>query len=201
MTERSTKEMSEEQAELIDKWIYVLLAANDFEPIRGRVRFTKEYFIMAIEYLPEVFEAAQFYPYYFGPYSTRLGVRMNALKSENEIIAEYKSKDWQYSLSKSGQEKSKKILTTVEKDLIKKISNIKSRNRRLSLKALLKDIYLYYRDFASRSIIASDIVYDKIDPKELIVVDESNLVVSDTTKEKIVLKGKSAEKFQELIGS
>lgn len=200
MTERSTKEMSEEQAELIDKWIYVLLAANDFEPIRGRVRYTKEYFVMAIEYLPEVFDAAQFYPYYFGPYSTRMGVRMNFLKNDNEIIAKYKSKDWEYSLSKSGCEKAKEILTTVDSDLMRKISNIKTRNRRLSLKALLKDIYLNYKDFASRSIIASDIVYDKIDPKDLIIVDDSNLVVSDPIEKKIILKGKSAEKFQELIG-
>lgn len=201
MTEKSTKEMTEEQAEIIDKWIYVLLAANDFEPIRGRVRFTKEYFLVVKRYLPEVFDAAQFYPYYFGPYSTRLGVRMNTLKSEKIIIAEYKSKDWQYSLSNKGKEKAKKIVDSVSSDLVKNIRKIKSRNRRLSLKALLMDIYLYYPVFAQRSIIAPDIIYDKIDPKDLIIVDETDLVVSDTTEKKIVLKGKSAEKFQELIRS
>lgn len=174
MTEKSTKEMTEEQAELIDKWIYVLLAANDFEPIKGRVRFTKEYFLVAKRYLPEVFDAAQFYPYYFGPYSTRLGVRMNTLKREKVIIAKYKSKDWQYSLSTKGQEKAKKLLASVSVDLVKKITNIKSKNRRLSLKALLKDIFLYYPEFAQRTIVASDTNYEKIEPEYDLVETESN---------------------------
>ena len=66
---------------------------------------------------------------------------------------------------------------------------------------MLRDIYQFYPEYASRSIIASDIVYKKIDPKDLIIIDDSDLVATDTTREKITLKGKSAEKFLELINS
>ena len=199
MTEKSTTEMTDEEAKLIDTWIYVLLASNDFETISGRVRFTKEFFLMTIRHLPEVFDAAQFYPYHFGPYSTKLGVRMNELKNERIILAEYKNKDWQYSLSQVGQERAKEIISHVNEDLLKKIASIKRKNKNLSLKELLRDIYLYYEEYATRSIIASDIIYEKLDPKVLIIIDDTDLVTTDTTRKKLTLEGEDAQKVLELI--
>jgi len=201
MNEKSTTEMTDEEAELIDTWIYVLLASNENEPIRGRIRFIKEYFLMAIEDLPEVFSAAQFYPYHFGPYSTRLGVRMNALKKDKKIIAVYKSKDWQYSLTPKELDTAREIMKRVDEKLLQKISNIKSRNKGLSLKVLLRDIYQFYPEYASRSIIASDVLFEKVDPKDLIIVDDSDLVAKDSNIENVKLTKKEAEKLKELINS
>ena len=166
MSEKSTTEMTIEEAKVLDTWIYVLLASNDNEPIRGRIRFVKEYFLMAIEHLPEVFKAAQFYPYLFGPYSTRLAVRMNVLRKDKKIIAEYKSKDWQYSLAPKEQNVARERIRGVDKELLQKISNIKSRNKGLSLKVLLRDIFHFYPEYASRSIIGPTVVLSKIQKEE-----------------------------------
>lgn len=153
IVEKSTTKMSELEAELIDKWIYVLLATNDNEAIKGRTRFMSEFFLMTIENVAEVFKAAQFYPYLFGPYSTRVAFRMNILKKEKKIIATYKSTDWQYSLDPKELEKALSIFRTLDSNLLQKIVNIKNSNRRLHLKTLLSNLSHSYSKYTSRTII------------------------------------------------
>jgi len=124
---------------------------------------------------------------------------MNALKSQNEINAVYDGDDWSYSISETSKAKAKEILATVKDVLLGKIKNIKRKNKSLSLQALLKDIYLYYPDYAQKSIIYSDIVFEKLDPKDMLIVDESELVVAEPSEDPIVLKDKNAKRFLELI--
>lgn len=94
MIKRSTRKMNEKQAALIDKWLIVLLASNSNDPIKGRIRFIKDFFLIAKKYLPDLYEACQFYPYYFEPYSTRFAERVNVLKHKKIIQARLKNQDW-----------------------------------------------------------------------------------------------------------
>ena len=154
LNRRSTIKMSQEEANLIDEWICILLYTNNNEPIKGKVRFIKEIFFFSFNYHRELFDAAEFYPYYFGPYSTRIAYRVNILKNKGIITPFYKNQDWNYTLSKEGIQKAMEYFNNVKAEYIEAIKNIKNENRSRSLKQLLKEIYLNYPEYGKRSLIA-----------------------------------------------
>lgn len=201
MVKKSRVDMNQKEADLIDKWIYLLLATNNNEPIKGRVRFMKEFFLFAKNHHKELFEIAEFYPYHFGPYSTRVAVRMNILKSHEYIKAEYKGQDWNYSLTKEGLNRADISKEGISNDGLNALINIKEKNRKLSLKGLLKEIYVDYPEYASRSIIKGEVLKKKINSKKLIVIDDGPGFVSSIPLEEneIRLKEKAAKRFLELI--
>lgn len=201
MVKKSRIEMSQEEADLIDKWIYLLLAANKNEPIKGRVRFMKEFFLFAINHNKELFDKAEFYPYHFGPYSTRVAFRMNFLKTNKHIGAKFKNQDWEYFLTQKGLDKTEKSLKENINGKLEALSIIKNNNKRLSLKNLLKEIYVDYPKYASRSIIKKEIIKEKIKPENLIIIDDGPGFVSPISLEEdeIELKEEAAKRYLELI--
>jgi len=58
--------------------------------------------LIAKKHFPNLYEHSQFYPYHFGPYSTRFAVRVNQLKDDQIISASYTGRNWIYSLSDKG---------------------------------------------------------------------------------------------------
>lgn len=193
--------MNKEEADLIDELILALLAVNNNEPIRGRIRFTKELFIYSIKFDKELFEVFEFYPYYFGPYSTRMAARVNFLKDYNYITAEYSNYDWKYFLSDKGLNEASKFLKEIPSEKLRHLGEIKKRNRKLSLKNLLKELYTEYPKYTTRSIIKKDILRVKIKPEDLEPIDDGPGFVASMPLEEqeITLKDKAARKFLELI--
>jgi len=150
---KSRKEMNIEEANLIDKWIYVLLYANNHEAIRGRIRFANEFFLIAKKLVPKLFKVSEFFGYHFGPYSTRMGVRINKLKAQKKVKAEMINQNWEYSLTEDGLKIAKELIDGLSKALIQKVVKIKADNKKRSLKSLLKEIYLEYPEYAQKAII------------------------------------------------
>ncbi len=201
MVKKSNIEMTKREQELIDKNIFLLLWANNNDPIKGRVRFIKEFFVYAKKYNETLFQAAEFFPYYFGPYSVRLAYRINFLKFQGYIKPIYKNMDWYYTLSNKGLELANFISNESNKETIKKISKIKSYNRNLNLKNLLKDIYIDYPEFTGRSLIKDEITKLDIDQVKLLKVNDGPGFVAPISPEEkeIVLKGSAARKYFNLI--
>lgn len=201
MVKKSRIEMNQEEADLIDKWIFLLLAANNNEPIKGRVRFMKEFFLYAINHNKKLFDTSEFYPYHFGPYSTRVAFRINFLKTNDLIGAEFKNQDWEYFLTEEGLDKAKKPYEETSNQSLEALSIIKNNNKRLSLKDLLKEIYVDYPKYALRSIIKEEITKEKIKPENLIVIDDGPGFVSSVSleEEEIELKDEAAKRYLELI--
>ncbi len=201
MVKKSRIEMNQEEADLIDKWIFLLLAANNNEPIKGRVRFMKEFFLFAINHNKKLFDISEFYPYHFGPYSTRVAFRMNFLKTNELIGAEFKNQDWEYFLTEEGLYNAKKSYEETSNESLDALGIIKNNNKRLSLKDLLKEIYVDYPKYALRSIIKEEITKEKIKPEDLIVIDDGPGFVSSVSleEEEIELKEEAAKRYLELI--
>ena len=201
MVQTSTRKMNPEEAELIDKWIFVLLAANNNEGIRGRIRFIKDFFLVAKKFVPDLFEVSQFYPYHFGPYSTRFGVRVNELRNTGLIQAELVGKDWEYVLTEDGRQKATSASNDVAGDLSQSIQTIKVKNRDLSLRDLLKEIYLDYPEYAKRAIRKGEISRERVDLASLPQIDDGPGFVAsaDPEEREIDLKGKAARLFLHLI--
>ena len=201
MVRVSRKYMTSSEAELIDKWILILLSVNNNEPIKGRIRFTKDFFLIAEKYLPRLYKISEFYPYHFGPYSTRFAQRVNQLRYNNFISAKLINRDWEYSITKEGIEKISSSLDIVLDELIRNIENIKQKNKNLSLKQILKELYLDYPNFAKRAIKRKEYLREKINLDELEKVDDgTGFIASFPSQEKeIELRGKAAKLFLKLL--
>ncbi|UJG44472.1 MAG: hypothetical protein K9W46_04655 [Candidatus Heimdallarchaeum endolithica] len=201
MNQKATKNMSEEENKMIKKWIYLMLAADNNSSIKGKVRITKEFFLITKQLAPEVFKAAQFYPYHFGPYSTRFAVCVNELIKSNHINILYKSGDYHYELSKKGLVEAKKYLKTIPKKEKQVIDDIKKKSKSQSLKSMLKEIYEKYPKYTVRSVIKADLDTKKVNLDSVEKVDDnSGFVSSDMKHERdIVLKGEAAKRFLEII--
>lgn len=201
MGKKSTKKMSKTQSELIDKWIIVLLGLNDYAPIKGRIRFIKDFFLFSRKYLSKLFEISQFFPYHFGPYSTRVAQRINILKKNSDIIeAVFENNDWKYSLSEKGKNIFQKISKDIDIETLKRISTIKQRFQESSIKNILKEIYVDYPEYAKRSIM-KDIVKERVNLADLEKIDDSGCVLCSAIDEsdKIVLDTDAAKKILQII--
>ncbi|MFW9948479.1 MAG: hypothetical protein ACFFDX_16760, partial [Candidatus Odinarchaeota archaeon] len=120
----------------------------------------------------------------------------------NELIeAEFKNQDWEYFLTEEGLDKAKKSYEGSSNENLEALSIIKNNNKRLSLKDLLKEIYVDYPKYALRSIIKEEITKEKIKPENLIVIDDGPGFVSSVSldEEEIELKEEAAKRYLELI--
>ena len=153
MINTSRIEMNQEEANLIDKWIYLLLFVDNNIPIKNRIRFMLEYFLFSINHNNKLFNIAEFYPYYFGPYSTRVAFRINILKSRNLIVANFKHQDWEYRLTNKGLLKAIKLKKDTSDKIFNDLKVIKTNNKRTSLKTLLRHVHANYPEYTSSSII------------------------------------------------
>lgn len=193
--------MTPQEEDIIDKWILLLLWVNDNDPIKGRIRFIKEFFLFSIKFKEDLFDASQFFPYYFGPYSARVAYRINVLKSQNFITPFYKNMDWYYTLSDRGIEIAELYAQEIASKEKEEIAKIKSNNRNLGLKDLLKEIYLHYDEYTARSLIKDQVLKIEVNPDKLIKVNDGPGFVASISPEEreIILKGEAARKFFKYI--
>lgn len=190
--------MSKKTANILDKWIFVVLSANNYEGITGRIRMTKEFFLLAKNHVPELWEVAQFYPYHFGPYSTRLAVRMNTLSKQGLVSATVHNTDWCYFLTEKGKTRANQFIDSLDSSIVETIEKLKKNYKRKSVRTILREIYENYSEYVTRSIVVPRIREELMENEELKVDDSPGFVAScEVTNEGIQLKGKAARRFLE----
>lgn len=149
---------TEEQEKIVEKWILVLLAANNFQPIRGRLRLIKELFLIAKTVSSEFEDAVYFYKYSFGPYSSRAAEKMNMLRKNNVTQVKYTKEGWEYRLNESYYKTAQGYLNSLDPDSLDRVELIKSKYQKKSSTQIIIEIYTKYPEYAERSAIAKDIV-------------------------------------------
>ena len=171
---------TKEQEHIVSNWIKILFTLNSFQPIRGRLRIIKELFLIAMEVSSELKDAIYFYPYNYGPYSSRAALKMNKFRKSGVITVKYAGIDWEYRLSESFHEEGLQLVKQLDPKTIKRVSEIKKRYHKYNSIEIIKDIYQRYPDYAIQSAVRKEIIStsvvdpDSVDP----TVEESNLVVS-----------------------
>lgn len=179
-------DVSNEKVNLLERWIFVLLYSDSMSIINGRIRFTNYLFLILKKFDPEAFEAAEFYPHYFGPNSKFVAKTIGDMFSNGLIEVEQKNQEINFSLSEFGKVKAEDIVKAVDQDTISKISEFKQSNNSISLDEFIICIDKKYPEYTKieESIIETvDLsqcekiddgpgFVSPIDPNEDIIIDE-----------------------------
>lgn len=146
--------MNLEDLEAIDYWILHIFNADDGLPIKSKSKAMILIFMVGQELGTDKFE---FYPYVYGPYSTRCAGSLNKLKNKRLLKVGRIGKIYTFGISKSGKE-------LIEKDKnfdleldYEHLSYIKKNIREKSAKQTLKEIAKDHPAFISGMIFPPDI--------------------------------------------
>jgi len=158
--------MKNRNMEEIKKWIILLLGADNGRPIRGKLMFQKEMFILAYDILQklgilskeEVERIFNFKPHYYGPYSKKIEDTLNLLQQQGLVKVEKQDDVIIYTLTDKGKNEFKKVLDKQGDDVIKLIEKLKIGSERLGYKGLLKYVYINYPEFIDRSLIKDEVL-------------------------------------------
>ena len=192
-----TMNMADQEVALIDHLIILLLGANDNDPIVGRIRFIKGYFIISEKHFRGTYAISEFYPNRFGPSSKRLGIRVNKLKDDGIILASSKGNEWYYYLSDIGRKDFEKLWKEVPEDKKKGIMCTKSRFAKATNKDVLKEVYEGYPQFAHNELLR-DIVKCSVDLSKYEKIDDSGYIANSEeleSRQEIEIKGDAAKKL------
>jgi predicted HTH domain antitoxin len=127
----------EDDLSLTQKISVLLLGANDFKPIKGKLWFQKELFLIA-QNIPELDEETEFEPDFIGPYSEIADEELDHLRTEG-IVAKEKEK-----LTATGEALNDRLDKQFSLDMKQFISETKSFLNDLTKDELLGFIYYTY---------------------------------------------------------
>lgn len=205
MSLKSKKEMTETQREFIDKWLLVLLASDNFNPIRGRVRLVKEFFLIWREFFYDLGNIAEFYSYFFGPYSTLFAVRVNDLFFANIIEFKESGLDILYKLSEKGKEQASQLISQESQGVIDCIARNKRKFSKISTGKILGEIYRKYPDFADLSLVSEESELEGTLPEEIseneLVSDDPGFIKATDNSEDFMISKKFKSQFLQKIGN
>ena len=174
VVERAMVRISRSDSDLIDNWIVILLGVDNYTPIKDRIRFIKGMFHLSQKHVPQLSKISNFYPYHFGPYSTRVARRMNVLKNSEGVVCQtFKDGAWTYSLTEKGREKFLETSKEIDSDLLKKVATLKARLQKSTVKKILHEIYTEYPEFAQESSGVKDKIIKRVDLSNLEKIDDS----------------------------
>jgi len=178
-------EISPDEQEIIDQWIFILLGIDHNKELHGRIRISKVLFLLSQTIVEELKEPIFFYPYQFGPYSSRLAQRMNVLIESNQIKVDYLQRDWAYSLSPEAFTKAIDLISSLSDSIKENLISLKRRMQKMSSRKILKEIYTNYPEYAQISSIAEEIVFSvdiDLETTQPIIKEENLLAKSDNTE-------------------
>lgn len=136
----------------LDLAILQLLHAGDNDPLRGKVAFQKEMFLIA-DYIEKIREQAEFIPHTFGPYSEAAENEMGNLRSLGLV----KKQDHEYHITPTGIAALDKIGPAFSIEEIEAIGDFKKFLNDLSRDEILLFTYVSYPEFKEESA-----VYDRV---------------------------------------
>lgn len=135
----------EEYLSATQNFTILLLSANLFEPIRGKLWYQKELFLI-VENIPALQEETDFEDDLLGPYSEIADVEFEQLRIEG-IVDKRK-----LILTPFGRRVAKLLESRASKNLLQLISDIKSFLNSLSRDELLGFIYFSYPEMRNESV-------------------------------------------------
>lgn len=189
MIEKPDKgDLSKEKANLLEKWIFVLLYSDSMSGVVGRIRFITYIFLTLKHFDLEAFEAADFYPHYFGPnseFAKRTVIEMLE-RNDIEINLNRQFQDVEFKLSEIGKRKALDIIKGMDQSVFNKISGIKRYNNEISLEELLRYIYMDYPEYASKSKM-KHIMIETADFSEGEAIDDGPGFVATNLDEEVIL--------------
>ena len=160
------------------EWIMLMLAANNNEPIKGITRFEKLLYFTLGKYFMEDLPIFGYEAYDFGPHSDAIrdviyalhDVKLIALNVENartflevdnieyddnELLPINYDKMEVYSLTAKGVEVANKIRDNND---VKEIDEIKKKLNSISLRELIRIVYMEFPEMTTKSIIRDEIL-------------------------------------------
>lgn len=149
---RTIEDMSE-----LQKYIVLLLDANNNIPIKGNTWFQKELFLVA-KNIRDVDEEASFVSDMFGPYSENAQEQLEDLEMD-EIVSKSKSKMW---LSNFGLRIAKELKKVVPEYTLEMISEFKETLNDLNDDELLTFIYFTFPNFTDESLVIDKIKKNRV---------------------------------------
>ena len=145
----------EDMSEL-QKYIVLLLSANNNEPIKGKTWFQKELFLIA-KNIKEVSEEASFNSDFYGPYSENAKEQLAELELDEVVV-----KDGSVvSISKLGSQIAQKLEPKTPKQRLEMISEFKSLLNDLNEDEVLTFIYFTFQEFTEESLVLDKIMKNR----------------------------------------
>ena len=145
----------EDMSEL-QKYIVLLLSANNKESIKGKTWFQKELFLIA-KNIKEVSEEASFNSDFYGPYSENAKEQLDELELDDVIV-----KDGSVvSISKLGSQIAQKLEQKTPKQRLEMISEFKSLLNDLNEDEVLTFIYFTFQEFTEESLVLDKIMKNR----------------------------------------
>ena len=136
---------ADEYLSVTQKIAILLLSANLFEPIRGKLWYQKELFLVA-ENIPHLEEEIDFEEDLLGPYSEIADDELEQLRIEG-IVDKRKLR-----LTPFGRKLAKLLESKASKNLLQLVSDIKSFLNHLTKDELLGFVYFSYPEMRTESV-------------------------------------------------
>lgn len=136
---------ADEFLSVTQKVAILLLSAKSFQPIRGKLWFQKELFLIA-KNLPRLEEETDFEEDLLGPYSEIVDEELEQLRIEGIVDSK------RLELTPLGREIAKRLQSKVSNDFLQLVSDVKSLLNDLTEDELLGFIYFSYPDMITESI-------------------------------------------------
>lgn len=170
--------------------ILELLKVNDEKPVKGKVAFQKEMFLIS-NYIDKVNEWAEFGPHFLGPYSEISEVSMDNLVSMDLVE---KEEGYTYKITSSGIRElglKQDIFSSEEKEAI---ADFKEFISNLTDDEILLFVYASYPDFTIESIEYQRIMKSRV--KDAISIYKKGVV---SLEEAAFLAGINIETFLDVL--
>jgi len=182
--EFSIEEIVEDLTDL-DLAILQLLHAGNNDPLKGKVAFQKEMFLIA-DYVDKIREQAEFIPHTFGPYSEAAENEMGNLKSLGLVREEGQ----EYRITPTGIDVLTKVKPAFTGEEIEAIQDFKSFLNDLTQDEHLLFTYVSYPNFVQRSAI-----YDRVMEKRIPTAFSLHKKGKVSLEKAAFLAGLSVERF------
>ena len=141
----------------LDLAILQLLHAGNNAPLKGKVAFQKEMFLIA-DYIDEIREQAEFIPHTFGPYSEVVEKGMRNLKSLRLVEEKYH----EYHITPNGVAALNMAKSAFTDEQVEAIRGYKEFLNDLSRDEILLFSYVSYPDFIEKSAIYERVIRKRI---------------------------------------
>jgi uncharacterized protein YwgA len=154
--EFSIEEIVEDLNDL-DLAILQLVHAGNDDPLKGKVAFQKEMFLIA-DYIEKIREQAEFIPHTFGPYSEAAETEMGNLKSLGLVM----EKGHEYCLTPTGVAALGKAKSAFAPEELDAIADFKKFLNDLTEDEILLFTYVSYPEFKSESAVYERVIKKRI---------------------------------------
>ncbi len=154
--EFSIEDIIEDLTEL-DLAILQLLHAGNNDPLKGRVAFQKEMFLIA-DYIDKIREQAEFIPHTFGPYSEAAEIEMGNLRSLGLV----KEEEQEYKITQYGIAALEKVKPVFSPEQIEAIEDFKEFLNDLTQDELLLFIYVSHPEYTKESGVFEKVIRKRV---------------------------------------